>query len=293
MRDEPIASATASLANPTSVREGETLADYRLERRLGAGTTGTVFLARNLVDDAVCAIKILHPHLVTDATARARFAREARAFQLVRHPHVARILDVVDLPSTLAIVLEPYEGVSLRAYLDEQAKVPEELLIEWLSQIVAALGALHDAGWIHRDVKPENLFLADVAAGRREVRLLDFGLVRPLDAWTPNEAPTAAGAFVGSPAYSAPEQIIGEDVGPFTDFWALGVVAYECLTGCRPFVGATRTTAASAVLATPTPPFVTERPGLRVLIDDLLQKDAAHRPADWRTVLASLRRASA
>lgn len=293
MRDEPVLGPLASAAPAASVREGETLAGYRIERRIGAGTTGTVFLARNLAADAVCAIKVLHPHLVTDPMARARFLREARAFQLVRHPHVARILDVVELDSTLAIVLEPYEGASLRAYLEAHDTVDETLLCEWLSQVVAALGALHDAGWIHRDVKPENLFLADVAAGGREVRLLDFGLVRPLAAWTPNEAPTAAGAFVGSPAYSAPEQIIGEDVGPFTDFWALGVVAYECLTGRRPFVGATRATVASAVLATPTPPFATERPGLRVLIDDLLQKDAAHRPASWRVVLEALRRASA
>lgn len=289
LREESSNGAEAP-GNFAALQEGQTVGGYRLERRVGAGTSGTVFFGRRLDDDMLCAIKVLHPHLMTDAPARARFFREARAFQLVRHHHIARILDVIDLQTTLAIVLEAYEGVSLRTFLERRGTVPEATLIAWLSQIVAALGALHQAGWVHRDIKPENVFLADTRSGDPEVRLLDFGLVRALNSWNTHDLPTAVGAFVGSPAYSAPEQIVGEQVGPFTDFWALGVLAYECVSGKRPFLGATRTAVASAVLADAPAPLATERASLRAWIDDLLQKNAEHRPADWRVLLESLRK---
>jgi serine/threonine-protein kinase len=150
------------------------------------------------------------------------------------------------------------------------------------------VGALHARGWLHRDVKPENVFLAGEDIGTAEVRLLDFGLVRSLalDAAT---FATGAGLFVGSPAYAAPEQLIGADLSAATDWWAVGVVGFEVLAGRRPFTATSRSGMAAAVLRSPAPAAQVDAT-LDGWLEALLSKDPRARPSSTEAVLEPLER---
>ncbi len=269
---------------------GDRAGEYVIQALLGSGTIGRVFRARH-DGGALAALKVLHPHRVRDAEARARFVREARALSGVRHPSVGRIHEVFEAGGSLVLALELYEGSSLREILDVHRKVRPSAAVPILRELVGALGALHEAGWVHRDLKPENVMILPARAERTaEVRLLDFGLVRPLDV-APDGVRTAAGTFVGSLAYAAPEQILGEEVTPAADWWSLGVVAFEMLSGRRPFEGGTRATLARSLLRDEAPVLDVGR-GLSSWVGALLAKEPARRSAAWGDVLARLEAAS-
>ncbi|NUO52133.1 MAG: serine/threonine protein kinase [Polyangiaceae bacterium] len=257
-----------------------------LEALLGAGTIGRVFRARH-VDGSVAALKVLHPHLVENEDARARFLREARALSNVQHRSIGRIIGAFEESGSSFLALELYEGVSLRGVLDARFKLSPQAAIPLLRELVEALGALHEAGWIHRDLKPENVMVLDPdAAAPRNVRLLDFGLARPM-VFATGDVRTAAGMFVGSLAYAAPEQILGDAITPATDWWSLGIVAFEMLAGHRPFQGSSRPAMARNLLREAPPALDVDRK-LALWVEALLAKDAHQRPASFRDVLAGL-----
>ncbi len=256
--------------------EGATIGRFTLERLLGAGNLGRVFVAD--AGGERVALKVLHPHLLSSDDARRRFVREARALREVRHPHVGAFIDAFEHDGVPVLILELVQGHSLRQHLDRAGALPPAMARAVLAQMTDALHALHRAGWVHRDVKPENVMIVSDDPASLQVRLLDFGLVRALTPSSSADPRTAAGVFVGSLAYSSPEQLLTADVGPATDWWALGVVAYEILTGARPFHGESRRTLAAQVLSTPAPPMRGVSPALERAVRALLAPDAKDRP---------------
>lgn len=275
----PPVSEPRSPGGPPSapIASGSVVGDYHIESLLGSGATGSVYRAIRKSDGAAVALKRLHAHVLSAKDARARFVREARALENVQSPWVGRILDAFETDHAPVIVMELHAGRSLRALIDATGPLPDGIVLAIARQLCEALRAIHAAGWVHRDVKPENVMVLETQNAGLEIRLLDFGLVRPVS--SPSEALTAAGAFVGSLAYAAPEQILGEAVGPWTDHWALGVVAYEMLSGTRPFQAPSRSSLAMSILKKPAPA-LNATPALAAWVEALLQRDPKQRLDD-------------
>lgn len=282
--EEARGEASGHLAGPLGI--GSSIGGLELTALLGSGSLGRVFRARDLSRGRDVAVKALHPHLVAHHETRQRFLREARAMRAVEHPSLGRIHDVLDIGGHLALVLELHEAPSLREILRRSPVLPEGCVRALVRETALGLGALHDAGWVHRDVKPENLLVLDPES-LRSVRLLDFGLARSFDAG-PEDVRTASGAFIGSLAYASPEQLLGEPVDVATDWWSLGVMTHEMLTGRSPFRGATRTELARELLRAEAEPLSDVAPDLQRLLGALLRREPSARVQSREQVLALL-----
>src|SRR4051812_3616754 len=211
---------------------------YRLESRIGEGGMGIVYRARHVLIDRVVAVKLIRPDLRGETHLRAWMLREARAANRVDHAH---IIDIHDIGETddgeLYLVMEYLVGTPLS---NELAKGPLALArgVDVLEQMGAALSRAHDLGVVHRDLKSDNILLT-VRGGRKDfVKILDFGLAAL--ARDPRLAPK--GAVFGTPEYMSPEQARGEDAGPQSDLYALGILFFEMLTGQLPFRSGDRDT---------------------------------------------------
>jgi serine/threonine-protein kinase len=212
----------------------------RLVRPLGSGAMGTVWLAHHERLDAEVAVKLIDRVLdERDPRARERFRREASLGAQLHSPHVVRIFDHGELEDGQPyLVMERLVGETLGSYLARVETLAPPLVVALATQLAAALDEAHSLGVVHRDVKPENLFLVD-AGGEPFVKLLDFGVAKraTVDARDPA---TLTGAIAGTPEYMSPEQLLARDAGtPDADRWALAVVLYRCLTGRAPFTGET------------------------------------------------------
>jgi len=214
------------------IATGADLGPYRIGRLIGTGGMGTVYAAHHRDEDRAVAVKVIHPHLLARSGVLARFRREAELGARVLHPHVVRTLGVVTADvegrALHALVMEIVRGRTLRSVLDALGTVPESLLREIAVQAAGGLDAIHAAGIVHRDVKPENLLLTDDA----RLRITDLGVAKLAEAAT---TLTGEGNFIGTLAYASPEQCQGMEVGPTADLYALGVVLYELATGANPF----------------------------------------------------------
>ncbi len=221
---------------------GAALGPYRLCEEIGSGGMGTVYLAT--VEGAApgasagdrVAVKVVHPHLVSKPAFLERFRREAEIGRRIRHPNVVRTLDAgeaaVDGDSVHFVAMEHVEGRTLRALLEEMGRVPEELCRHVGREIARALGAIHAAGAVHRDVKPDNVLITP----QHVVKVMDLGVAR-IDGGDGAKL-SQTGAFVGSIQYGAPEQFrSAESVDARTDLHALGLTLYELATGLHPFAG--------------------------------------------------------
>jgi serine/threonine protein kinase len=252
-----------------------TIGRYRIEAELGRGAMGTVYRARDPRIDRLVALKVLRPQAQLDPeTAEAvkqRFLNEGRAAGRLNHPNIVTVYDAdEDAATGLAyIAMEHVEGVELRE-LTRRGLDPERLA-DVLGQVAAALDHAHERGVIHRDVKPANVLVsADGLA-----KLTDFGIAR-----LGSSTMTQDGAFLGSPAYMSPEQVRGERVTRASDVFSLGVVAYEALTGRKPFEGADLvSTTHSIANEEPKPPSVVA-PTLSRAVDGVLARALAKRPED-------------
>jgi serine/threonine protein kinase len=217
-------------------KEGESIGPYELVRPLGEGAMSHVFLARHAALGRLVAIKLLKPEQAQQKQLVDRFVQEARAVNRIRHHNIVEIYDLVDepLPSGLRrayCVMEALEGVTLREAL-AKAPLPLPRAVQVVRQVCAALEAAHEVGIIHRDVKPENIFVLNDSD---DVKVLDFGVAK-LQGDAELIGKTLAGVIIGTPNYMAPEQIDGKrEVDRRADVYSTGVVLYELLAGSEPF----------------------------------------------------------
>ncbi len=226
---------------------GTTLDDrYVLVRRLGEGAMGTVYVARHRSLGRDVAVKVLHPWLASDPKHRRRFMREARAASRIKHPNVVEIIDVGTTSDESAyLVMELLVGADLKAIVVRDGPLPWPRARHFLLQAVAALREAHRQNVIHRDIKPANCFVCEVAgAGLPErMKLLDFGIAKIGEEASASHSGVAGkqltqtGELVGTLAYLAPEFAEGKPASVYTDMYALGIMAYELLTGQVPFRG--------------------------------------------------------
>jgi non-specific serine/threonine protein kinase len=202
---------------------------YRLLHELGRGGMGVVYKAHDPKLDRFAALKFLPPGLRADDQAKSRFMAEARAASALDHPSICTIYDIGEASDgRLFIAMAYYEGETLAERI-ARGPLPVEECVEVAVQVADGLERAHEAGIVHRDIKPANIVLTS----RGHAKILDFGVAK-LEG---SDALTQPGMIMGTPAYMAPEQLLGEDSGRLADLWSLGVVLYEMLTARRPFAG--------------------------------------------------------
>jgi serine/threonine-protein kinase len=222
---------------------------YRLERELGRGGMGVVFLATDTTLDRPVAIKAVHPELAAHPSIARRFLAEARTVARLRHPNIVAVHAAGTTEGLLYYVMDQVEGESLRERLVREGRLDPDTASRIVADVAAALDAAGGAGVVHRDVKPENVLL-DRATGR--AMLADFGIARAM-AVEPGTSSTGEGMAVGTPAYMSPEQAAGEEIDTRSDLYALGVVAYEMLAGQPPFQGPNRVVVSKHIAERPAP----------------------------------------
>jgi serine/threonine protein kinase len=213
---------------------GTRLGKYEIVRLLGAGGMGAVYEASHTEIGKRVAIKVLSPAITAVPGARARFLREAQLTSRVRHPNIVDVTDMGSDAGQTYLVMEFLRGEDLSQRLDRTGPIPARDLADIMIPVCSAVVAAHQAGVTHRDLKPQNIFLA---AGPHAIqpKVLDFGISKGNDI-VGGGALTGTGAMIGTPFYLAPEQIMdARSAGPPSDQYALGVILYECLTACRPF----------------------------------------------------------
>jgi Tol biopolymer transport system component len=252
------------------------LADrYRLERELGQGGMATVYLAEDLKHQRQVAVKVLRPELAA-TLGPERFAREIAVAARLTHPHILGLLDSGESGGFFYYVMPYVEGETLRDRLARSGELPVPDAVRLLSEIAEALAVAHKAGVVHRDIKPENILLSG-----RHALVMDFGVAKAVTEASGRQQLTTAGVALGTPAYMAPEQATADpQLDHRVDIYALGVLAYEMLTGHPPFHGLTpQQTLAAHVTQAPVP--VTQRrPGIAPVLDALIMRCLAKRPAD-------------
>jgi serine/threonine-protein kinase len=267
---------------------------YRLCHLLGKGGMGEVWRAEHVLTHRLVAIKFLKNDLAHREDLRRRFLREARATVAVNHPNVVEILDTVQ-DQTLGLVMPLLEGETLAEALEKQSSMSLDETVDILKPLLSAVEAAHAQGVVHRDLKPANIFLQ---RGEREgdfqVKVLDFGVAKlGADQLPAEEQLTVSGCIVGTPCYMAPEQALGEPTQDHrVDIWAVGVIAYEMLAGCRPIEGDNLGQVVRSMLSNGITPIQVLAPGipesLSRLVMKMLKHDPALRPQSADEVLAVL-----
>jgi tRNA A-37 threonylcarbamoyl transferase component Bud32 len=259
---------------------------YRLTDRVGSGGMGEVWRGTDEVLGRTVAVKLMRPELVQEAGFAARFLAEARTMATIKHRGVVAVYDYHSGSDGAFLVMEYVDGESLSGRLRRAGRLDPTYAMLLLSQAADALQAAHDRGVIHRDVKPANLLVT----ADDTVVLTDFGIAR-----SAATAPvTATGVVIGTPAYLAPEQVLGQPATPGTDVYALGVVAYECLTGSRPFQGENPFDVAMRRIREPPPTLVGQlAPAVLAVVERALAVDPAQRWPSARAMAEAARRALA
>jgi serine/threonine-protein kinase len=200
---------------------------YRFERVLGQGGMATVHLARDEELDRMVAVKCLSETLSGDEVFRERFTREARMAAQLSHPNIVGVFDVGEEAGVPYLVMEYVESETLADLMARSAPVDPDRAVDLVLQVCAGLAQAHSAGLVHRDIKPQNILVRSDDT----VKIADFGIARPLDA----TQLTLAGTILGTAAYLAPEQALGEPVTGAADIYSLGAVTYELLSGRPPY----------------------------------------------------------
>ena len=251
---------------------------YKLLRLLGDGGMGSVYEAEHLVLGTRVAVKVLHPELTRRAGLIDRFLQEARVSAQIRSPHVVQVTDVDRTSDGLAyLVMELLEGEPLAKVLDREHKLSAGTACEYVRQILIALEAAHALGVVHRDLKPDNVFVTYVA-GRPVLKLIDFGIAKlKRDESAPKNL-TVAGMLMGTPEYMAPEQAYSaEKVDARADIYAVGVMLYEMLAGRTPASGADPRVVVAKVERGDVTPLVHAEPGTPPELAGLVHRAMAPR----------------
>ncbi|MBX3193002.1 MAG: protein kinase [Labilithrix sp.] len=284
-------------------RPGEVISGrYRIQKVLGEGGMGAVYLAEHTLMKKLVAMKLLHPEMSDNAEVIARFEREAMAAARIQHPNVVAATDCGKTDDgAFFLVLEYIEGTSLRDVL-EAGPMPAHRTLRIARQIALALERAHEAGIVHRDLKPENVMLVQREGDPDFVKVLDFGIAKLSAEAAPAAAAqplTRLGTVLGTPEYMAPEQALGAAVTPPSDLYAVGVMLYEMLTGKHPFSPPDRVAMLSFHIVAPVPtmrdraPDVDVPPAIEAVVRRLLEKDAKARHPNARELIEALEAAAA
>ncbi len=268
---------------------------YRIGARVARGGMASVYEATDTRLDRTVAVKVMHPGLGDDQEFAERFVREARAAARLNHPHVVGVYDQGDDTSdgqdTVFLVMEYVPGHTLRDVIRKEAPMPPTRALALLEPVVSALAAAHRAGLIHRDVKPENVLIADEAHGGR-IKVADFGLAKAVSADTQHTA--TGGVLIGTVSYLAPELVIDGRADARADIYASGVVLYELLTGSKPHEGESPIQVAYRHVHHDVPMPSLVQPGTPDYVDALVarstSRDRDQRPADATVLLHHLHR---
>lgn len=269
---------------------GRTVAEgrYEIVRQIGQGGMGSVYLARQTAMDRQVALKLITA--AQSAEAVARFQREMKLTAKIEHPNTIRVYDFGEIDGQLYLTMELLRGRSLREELDAAGRLPLDRIARIATQITRALQAAHGEGVVHRDLKPDNVMLIEQYGERDIVKVLDFGVAKSIqDGQT---SMTATGAVIGTPIYLSPEQAMGKPIDPRSDLYSLGIMLYEMACGRVPFTAPSVTGLLLAHVTEPPAPLLQVapdvHPALAMLVDELLRKDPADRPASAHHVEARL-----
>ncbi|MER6983048.1 Stk1 family PASTA domain-containing Ser/Thr kinase [Streptomyces carpinensis] len=261
---------------------------YRVDARIAVGGMATVYRGLDTRLDRVLALKVMHPSLAADGSFVERFIREAKSAARLDHPNVVQVFDQGTDGSYVYLAMEYVPGCTLRDVLRERGALQPRAALDILEPVLAALGAAHRAGFVHRDMKPENVLIGD--DGR--VKVADFGLVRAV-----NTVTSTTGTVLGTVSYLAPEQIEQGTADPRVDVYACGVVLYEMLTGGKPHQGENPAQVLYQHLHEDVPAPSAAVPGLAYELDELVATATARtpdvRPHDAVALLARVREARA
>jgi eukaryotic-like serine/threonine-protein kinase len=245
---------------------------YAIERELGRGGMGAVYLARDLSLDRLVAIKVLPPELAVRHELRERFLRESRTTASFSHPHIVPVHSIVEQPQLLGYVMGYVEGESVTSWVARTGPLGARDAVRLLREVAWGLSYAHGRGIVHRDVKPDNI-LVERATGRAMVT--DFGIARSREV----SGLTAVGEVVGTPQFMSPEQAAGDVLDGRSDLYSLGVVAWYALTGKAPFDATSAGAVMAMHLTQPLPPLAPLRPDLPRAIVDVVERCLAKDPA--------------
>jgi serine/threonine-protein kinase len=254
---------------------------YQVRRVVADGGMGRVYQALDMQDKAGVAIKVLHPDVARDPVAVERFKREYEVSKLLPHEHIVDVRDFQETEDkSYALVMEYLEGEELRTLIKRDKRLPPERIVRMLAQVAIGLDSAHRQRLVHRDLKPDNLFLCGTRDGDI-LKVLDFGSVK--DKSSMAKKLTVVGTTIGSPFYMAPEQAQGLDtLDARADVWALAAITYECITGTVPFQGVNGPSILLSILTKdPEPPTQAGKGGpwpIPPAIDDLMEVALAKNP---------------
>ena len=263
------------MTEPVTRLQGALAEHYRIERELGQGGMATVYLAEDLKHHRKVAVKVLRPELAA-TLGPERFAREIEVAARLQHPHILGVLDSGQAGGFFYYVMPFVEGETLRDRIARVGELPVPEAVRLLGEIAEALATAHHGGVVHRDIKPENVLLSG-----RHAMVMDFGVAKAVTEASGAHQLTSAGVALGTPAYMAPEQATADPhMDGRVDIYAIGVMAYEMLTGSTPFPGLNPQQTLAAHVTRPPVPVGQQREGLAPGLEAVVMRCLAKRPAD-------------
>ena len=255
-----------------SYQVGDKIGDYQIIGVLGAGGMGRVYKVKNMISDRIDAMKVLLPDLANEPDLADRFLREIKVLASLNHPNIAGLHTAFRLENQLLMIMEFVDGTTLEDKL-KNGPIPLSDAIDYVSQVLSALGYAHSHGVIHRDIKPANMMLTP----ENVIKLMDFGIAKS----KADRKLTMTGTTMGSLYYMSPEQVQGTDLDPRSDLYSVGVSLYEMVTGSRPFKGNSDYDLMVAQLQKAPLPPIDVLPELPKALNDIimisLEKDPARR----------------
>lgn len=281
----------------TGTLVGKTLGNYLVTEQIGCGGMGSVYLGEHPDIGRKVAIKVLAPHLSHQPGLAERFLTEAQAVARISHPNVIEIYDFSRKKGQFFYVMEYLKGEELAAVMHREKRMSASDALPYLEQICAGIQAAHDVGIIHRDLKPENIVVLE--GKTLQLKLIDFGLVKLVGPDTSPNNLTATGMVMGSPLTMAPEQVSAQldKIGPATDLYSIGIIAYWMLAGRPPFLNHPRPMLMTMHMTTAPPPLLELAPWVPAeiaeLVESCLAKDPADRPASASEFSELFRRGAA
>ncbi len=261
---------------------------YDSFEQIAVGGMAAVYKARKISIDKVVAIKVLFPYLASDTSFIDRFQREAKSAAKVQHENIVNVIDFGNSSGCYFIVMEFYEGVTVADLLKDNRRIPLDIAVTIILDVCLGLEAAHAQEIVHRDIKPANIIYTNIGG----IKIADFGLAKKPDTMT---VVTQPGKVLGTPAYMSPEQAAGEAVGPQSDIFSLGVVAFEMLCNKRPFDGSSYSEVIEKIQTQNVPPLSHEnpliQPDFEMIVARMLERDLSKRYASVAEVVSDWERA--